>query len=175
MSVELQKKRKKSLSLNKKNKVSKTIPINTAYPYTIGNADVKDDTLPLLGEDSIRLPTEQIVYLNDLEADASAENTMIFPKQESKSVTEQVVCPVCSMNLVGSTRLQKLEHVNKCLDAEVSHNAEAEKADAFVRMNTNDSDIRACVVCGKDMSTYNNHRQEQHANRCLDEIVLSSV
>lgn len=175
MSVELQKKRKKSLSLKTKNKVAKTVLFHTSYPYTNDNVTNIDHSLTLSGEVTTISPGEQHEYQVDHKADISASSSLTNSQQESSSIIEEFKCPICDKSLAGTTRLQKLDHANKCLDAEASHISDV----GSLHVRTNDiadnSDFQACVFCGKDMLSYNFQRREQHANRCLDEIVTEQT
>ncbi|KAI9279705.1 hypothetical protein BC943DRAFT_340425 [Umbelopsis sp. AD052] len=175
MSVELQIKCKKSLTLKKKNKVTKALHFRTSYPYTTDIVANNDPSLTLSGEFTVDLLEDQKKYLMDHSNDISSSSTLPNIQQESSPAIEEFKCPICDKSLAGTTRLQKLDHANKCLDAEATHISDAGKLDLHTNVVPDNLDFQACVFCGKDMLTYNFHRREQHANRCLDEIVAEQT
>lgn len=175
MSVELQKKRKKSLSLKTKNKVAKTVLFHTSYPYTYDNVTNDDHSPTLSGEATIISPGEQPEYQVDHKVNISTASSLTNSQKESSSLIEEFKCPICDKSLAGTTRLQKLDHANKCLDAGANHISEDGSLHILMKDIADNSDFQACVFCGKDMISYNFQRREQHANRCLDEIVTEQT
>ncbi|KAI8582205.1 hypothetical protein K450DRAFT_227893 [Umbelopsis ramanniana AG] len=171
MSVELQIKRKKSLTLKKKNKVAKTVLFHTSYPHTTDIVDSNDQSLTLSGEATVGSPEEQSKFLMDHSNDIVSSSSVTNIQQESNPAFEESKCPMCDKSLAGTTRLQKLDHANKCLDVDATPIPDAEKLHLHTNTVADHLDFQACIFCGKDMLTYNFQRREQHANRCLDEIV----
>jgi hypothetical protein len=175
MSVEPQKSRKKSLSLKTKNKVAKTVLFHTSYPCTTDIVANDDHSLTLSGEATINSPEEQHEYLVNYNTDIPATSSVENIQQDSSPAIEEFKCPMCDKSLAGTTRLQKLDHANKCLDAEASHISDVGKLHVQKNAIADNLDFQACVFCGKDMFSYNFQRREHHANRCLDEIVTEQT
>lgn len=176
MSVDLPLKRKKNLSLRKKQSNANTVPVQSAQSETVAHNGIHSDSRPVIEINSLighKLGEETELSSVDTQKDGNhAQKRFESSQQDSFAPTEPPTCPLCNKDLTGTTRLQRLAHANQCLDSDTSSPSAANrKGDFKVKTTGDDDDFPFCVLCGKDVSTYNYQRREQHTNRCLDEIV----
>lgn len=77
-------------------------------------------------------------------------NTNIADLNAAVSMIAVIMC-----SLTVCLNKQRESHVNECIDAQEEKTTVAQK---FL-----------CIICGKDLTKYNEARRTQHVNRCVDE------
>lgn len=178
MSLKTPTKRKKSLALPKKVKSMRLMPVGSdlAKVSTCENYEAATNIMAVegLAPSCSGADIEETALKN--QTSTSQVPSIFFSQQEKTASIETAVCPICSIDLTMKTRLQRLAHANTCLenqrDSGDGLSSIVETTQIPTMKQANDDDTDKCVICGKDIRKYNHQAREQHANRCLDEIVL---